>query len=406
MKILIISDYYEKELAPLFHSKLVQSYNRSGLLYEENIFNSFLELYGPANVKMVCVPTCGTFPNVSKQLFFKKYKSQNNSVIYVNYINLIYYRNVSRYIHLKNYIKHYLKEVEKDEPLYILSIQMHLPFMKIVRFIKKHHKNTYSCLNVWDFPDMMNNRNMGFFKKILKKINTDKVNSYVNDFDLFYYLCDGMKDRINSTNYFVSEGLISNKQINIIKEFKRNRKYKSDEFHIVYTGKLTTIDGVKDLVDAFVQIKDPYLILDIAGGGELADYIKDASKRDQRIIFYGLLEKEEVCKLQSKANLFVFPRLPEDYTNFSFPSKVIEYVIAGAPILSHDLKCFPIDLKNELILIQELNNANLKNDIERAIFKIRDDKFSPNYEKFINNNLSTSVAKRIIEMLNLTGGRK
>ena len=398
MKILLISDYYEGNAATYLNSKLKKSYNRSGLLYEENLFWGFVDKYGEKNVKMLSVPTSGTYPTVTKALFIPKFKSSVEGLNYIPFINLLYYRNISRTIHLKKELRVLLKDISPDENIYITAIQLHAPFMEAVKFIKKHHKKTYACINVWDFPDMMNNRNMGLIKSFLKRKNSHSIKGLLSNFDLMFYLCKQMSDKGGEIPFIVHEGIISKEQIDLVNIEKNNCK-KDGLFHVVYTGKFTIEDGVMDLVHSIVSINNEQIVLDIAGGGEIADLIIKVSEKCPRIRYHGVLCKSDVLKLQSKADLFVFPRLPEDYTSYSFPSKIIEYALAGAPILCHSLKCFPSDLKDSLIIMERNDNMNLRVEIEKAYKEINDGKYKVNYDEFIMRNMNSYVVADIIESL-------
>ena len=130
---------------------------------------------------------------------------------------------------------------------------------------------------------------------------------------------------------------------------------------ILYTGTLDKRYGIKNLLDTFSDIEEKNLELWICGEGNYKNSVIEASTRDNRIIYYGQLKHQAVMTLQRKATLLINPRLPDgEFTKFSFPSKIIEYMASGRPVIMHRLPgipeeyydhCFsPINSTNQALL--------------------------------------------------------
>ena len=135
--------------------------------------------------------------------------------------------------------------------------------------------------------------------------------------------------------------------------------------------------------------------MDIAGGGEIYEEMLQLLGNDNRIHYHGVLKREETLLLQQQADCFVVPRLAENYTSYSFPSKVIEYILTGKPIISHRLKCFGDNLDGVLTYIPEDGNENLSQSITKVLkggIEV-DEKKRLN---FIKRNLNVNVANEII----------
>ena len=202
-----------------------------------------------------------------------------------------------------------------------------------------------------------------------------------------FYLCEDMKEKVPGKEYIMHEGIYSKEQI---KKYKTDLEGEKKHFRIVYTGKLTIEDGVLDLIDAVKKIQRDNIVLKIAGGGGIESIVKEQIKDDSRIIYYGRLDSDEVRELQKRADLFVVPRLPEDYTRYSFPSKVVEYILTDAPILCHKLDCFGVQLNGVLTYIKEKDNSRLCENIIRII----DGENEMDLQKrnvFIKRNMNTNI---------------
>ena len=60
------------------------------------------------------------------------------------------------------------------------------------------------------------------------------------------------------------------------------------------------------------------------------------------IIYHGRVSNEQMLTIQKQVDLLVCPRCADDYTTkYTFPSKLLEYICAGVPVLSNRLSGIP-----------------------------------------------------------------
>ena len=240
----------------------------------------------------------------------------------------------------------------------------YLPFLKATYKLDKKIKTT---LIVTDLPEYYDLSEVSFIRRIARKINNHFIYKYMSRVDSFVLLTEQMKEKLNvgERPYIVIEG-ISNAEDN----YKANDiaiKKEINKKIILYTGTLHYKFGIKALLDGFNLIKKDNYELWICGSGEAVEYINECTKMDNRIKFYGYVTKEQVKRLQYQATILLNPRPNEgEYTKYSFPSKTIEYMASGKPVLMHKLDGIPDE-----------------------------------YDKYIyyfNKTDSESIAKRIIEV--------
>ena len=111
---------------------------------------------------------------------------------------------------------------------------------------------------------------------------------------------------------------------------------------ILYSGTLAKRYGVLNLLDAFSLIKNKEYRLWICGDGDGSGEINERAKNDSRIINFGQIPREEVLKRQQRATVLVNPRTSEgEFTKYSFPSKIMEYLASGTPCIMHRLAGIP-----------------------------------------------------------------
>lgn len=104
-----------------------------------------------------------------------------------------------------------------------------------------------------------------------------------------------------------------------------------------------------DLIKAFSLIKDQDLRLWIRGSGSTESKIREFILKDERISLIPQLSKKELLELEHKASLLVNPVSPrQEFTNYFFPSKTMDYLASGTPTMMHPLSCLPYEYKKYL----------------------------------------------------------
>ena len=104
---------------------------------------------------------------------------------------------------------------------------------------------------------------------------------------------------------------------------------------VVYAGSLRTSYGVDRLVDAVAGLTDPSATLEVYGNGELAGWVSKVAAEQTQIKGPRLLSREELLRAYRSADLLVQPRpRNQSFVPYSFPSKIIEYMASGTPVLT------------------------------------------------------------------------
>ena len=344
--IIYISSFLPKDIKEEIASKM-KNYNfNSADAFSRSFFSGFVENLGGAFSCINILPL-GVYPTFNRLKYFKGYKSYENGVC----INSISYSTIKGYIYysiFKNLYKELKRNIRRDTENVFIVYSINIPALKaIIEFKERFSPNSKIILIVPDLLEHMANTKLSRIKMKLMH----GVNDYFEKIDGYVLLTEFMKEKIHTDKPFcVIEGIYNNN------EDRKIYINNSDKKTIFYSGMLYVKYGVKNLIDAFTQIHDKNYRLQICGCGELEDYIKHIALTDNRIEFLGLIPREETLKLQSEADLLVNPRQPvEEFTKYSFPSKNIEYLVSGTPVLIYELDgipkeyynyCFHIDRKH------------------------------------------------------------
>lgn len=220
-----------------------------------------------------------------------------------------------------------------------------------------------------------------------------------NKIDKFILLTKAMEDLIPQAqnNSLVVEGIYSPSERIIPLKGTQERV-------LVYTGSLQEYVGIKDLVDAFCLTKNDKYKLIICGSGYCAAYIHEKALKDKRIEFRGVVSRKEALELQTNATALINPRKPsEDFTKYSFPSKTMEYLASGTPVIGYFLTGMPAEYKEHLFIPKNLTMESLANEIDVVLSlpdNILKDKADRARTFVLEKKTSKNQVKRILSFLN------
>jgi glycosyltransferase involved in cell wall biosynthesis len=106
-------------------------------------------------------------------------------------------------------------------------------------------------------------------------------------------------------------------------------------FDVVFAGGLEAVNGVEPMLDAISRIEgDGYRFI-FAGSGPLEDAVRRAAVEDPRIIYRGFLNLSELLPIYAQADVLINMRLTAKMrSRYFFPSKLMEFLASGTPVIS------------------------------------------------------------------------
>ena len=203
-----------------------------------------------------------------------------------------------------------------SEDFIIITDTLRLNLLKAAKKIAKQ----YDAKIVGMLTDNPFNLSTGspFIKKTL-------VNQ-ASDLDGYLSLTSGLVEIYNdNAPSYVFEGLV----------MEENEGKKDPIFNYFYFGgSLYERYGVKNLVDAFHNSNIKAKLV-IAGSGPLDSYIEQLANDDYRILYLSQLSKEKNIAYMRNSIANINPRpLDPKMDNESVPSKLLEYLSIGTPVIS------------------------------------------------------------------------
>lgn len=118
---------------------------------------------------------------------------------------------------------------------------------------------------------------------------------------------------------------------------------KAPEKIILYAGVLSdNYCGIRNVLEAFLRVRDPMARLHLYGGGDFEPELNDYLRKDARIQYFGWRSNEQIVKQEIEATLLINLRPAHaEFTKYSFPSKNVECMASGTPLLTTRLPGMP-----------------------------------------------------------------
>ena len=121
---------------------------------------------------------------------------------------------------------------------------------------------------------------------------------------------------------------------------------------IAHAGTLDRAYGIGQILDAFDTIAKPDAQLWLFGSGDMDDAIAERATADPRITHFGFLQRKDLFAQLSQASVLAVLRDPSaEFTRYSFPSKLFEYLATGSVVATTALPGIPEPYFDHLVRI-------------------------------------------------------
>ena len=337
------------------------------------------------HLKVITSPDIVSWPK--GPLLLKREENYEEDVILVSELNISFIKQFWTILSLTyeagKYIRNYNGKVAVIIPYMVFRHVFTLWLLK-----KIYPKKVYQICVV---PDIF------FPKKLVNRIMNAFTKRMASKFDAFILYTEKMSDflHIKKEQYEVIEGF---------REVPNRKPILSTDFNLVYAGSLNLNYGIGRLIEAMSFVNDPNIQLHLYGVGTAEKIIKEACTRDKRIVFHGKVSNAKATEAIYSASALINPRNANDgkYTDYSFPSKDIEYMATGIPTLLCKLPGMPRDYYDYFVDMQE----GLPKQIAQAIIHVKEmtveerESLGSAARNFISYRMdSAKQAARIVELI-------
>ena len=331
---MLIPEAYESEV----RKNAVGTMQDAANSLQWSIYSGLTKTLKNSPIRIFNILPIGSFPQYYKKSYIKSnYFSTKASDTNINigFCNLKLVRKYDQTRRIYRELSQWCHNSNIDQILIVYTINP--TYIKAISKLKGKYPNLKICAIVADLPNMVSlSSNKSLLKQAYEKHASKIAYKHLGNIDCFVLLTKYMADYLKIKQpYCVIEGISTE-----IQEITLPRKSK----HILYSGTLHKRFGIINLLNAFKKINDPEYRLYICGTGDSEKEILESSKEDPRIVYLGQIKRNDVLQLQQTMNAVINPRQNiEEFTKYSFPSKNLEYLSSGVPLIAYKLDGIPED---------------------------------------------------------------
>lgn len=278
----------------------------------------------------------------------------------------------------------------------ILNKILHLPINfafihNVLKDIKKNKKE-FDLVVVENNAMLVSPLAKLFPGKVVLHLHNDNVNNQIrggiktyHDCKRIYTVSDYIKSRVETVekgnkaiklfNGIDIESFRHTSDENIRKETREKYNIKEDEIVFIFSGRICEDKGVKELIQAFIEIKKKYVQakLLIVGASffsskKKTSYIKElvqlAQENQKDIIFTGYIDYKDMACVYSAADIQVVPSKFDD----PCPLTVIEGMVIGLPQIVSISGGIPEEVSDKNAI--KVNRENIVKELTQAMEKL------------------------------------
>lgn len=243
---------------------------------------------------------------------------------------------------------------------------------------------------VTDLPDMLGGSRFskGFANFVIRHCThyvflTEAMNGYLNPRNKPYVILEGhsdiaMRDRIPSMEKKLKPRVC------------------------LYAGGVSKQYGLQTLVEGFRAADIPNARLHIYGPGDYVEELETIAKEDSRVFYGGMLLNTQIVEKEQEATLLVNPRpTHEEFVKYSFPSKTMEYMASGTPVLTTVLPGMPKEYHPYVYLIEEETVDGVRKMLTQVLANSEEDLFRKGQaarEFILNQKNNVIQAKKLLDL--------
>ena len=289
----------------------------------------------------VAISTLPVNSTWTKQRFFKREEEIEDGItfVYPKFTNSVLLRNKTRKMNAFSEIKKY---ITKDSVL-ICDILNNSLSSVAIKCGKKYKVPVVGVVtDVPGFTSGARRKSYSFFRRLLSLLVERLNKRNMDKFDMYLFQTKDTNLVVNKKNkpFIIIEGQCDSNMSSVENTVELKEKPRV----VMYAGGIHKEFGIDLFVKAFINAKIDNCVLDIYGDGNYQNELVEIAKTNKDIHYYGRVANDVVVSKQTKATLLVNPRLSSElYVRYSFPSKTLESMASGTPLLTTKLPCIPED---------------------------------------------------------------
>ena len=173
-------------------------------------------------------------------------------------------------------------------------------------------------------------------------------------------------------------------------------------FKAVYAGTLIYYNGIREMLDAFALLPEEYE-LHIYGYGPLEKDVLEMAEKHKNIVFHGRFSPENTMEILSEYDLLLNPRIIDPtIESFTFPSKLVDYLLTGKSVLTTKFKTLPAAYYDFVYTLDEMRAECIAASVKsvfREAGEARQNKSRLALEYLKNHQTYAKIAEKLISFM-------
>lgn len=318
----------------------------------------------------------GVYPKCYRKMRIPSGMHDAGTIYELGCMNLPLLKQKMRQMRAKRAIMKWAEQSTENRTVLIYTI--YLPYLKAILAAKKHFPNLKAVVLVTDLPNQygLDSGRSGLLKQIETHLGNETL-QYASQMDAFILMTQAMSDvlQVGNRPAMIMEGIIQSQQptekvSDIIEEDVSHKPV------VLYTGTLEPDLGIGELVRAFQSYRKAELWL--CGTGSMQQAVAQAAEQTDNIRYFGAVAHQKALNMQQRADLLINPRRPDcAFTRYSFPSKTLEYMLSGTPVLCYRLEGIPQEYDAYLHYMDAAGGAEgITEQIDKLLFQLPKDELA------------------------------
>jgi glycosyltransferase involved in cell wall biosynthesis len=346
MKIIFFSRIFPGKFKNEINENILSGLYASGIVLQEKIISGIEEILGEQLILCNVLPV-GSYPKKYKKanVQFIKFSHTDNQKI-MDYNVGFNNNSIIKQFLLPQSIKECVFRIFKENPDIELAIFYSADFSFSSIYAMLNSRGIKIVVIIPDLPKFNNVGKQSFVMVVYQRIIDVIFRKRLNYADGLVLLTRQTVNYLNWRKAFVIVEGIADENNTI-----RNKSVLLQKKYILYTGTTHACYGIKNVIEAFLNLNDDQYSFVICGSGDSDNYLNKIAKIHKNIIYMGVQTRETVVALQKNAVALINPRQNTGkFTKYSFPSKTMEYLSSGNPVIAYQLDGMPTEYLDYIII--------------------------------------------------------
>jgi glycosyltransferase involved in cell wall biosynthesis len=173
---------------------------------------------------------------------------------------------------------------------------------------------------------------------------------------------------------------------------------------VVFSGTHVESNGVTELINGWKMASVSDWQLHITGFGGLTEELRKMAAKDPSIMFHGMISREELVSLLCSAKICINPHAVSQIPGNVFAFKIIEYLAAGAHVVTTPMGNLEPDLEAGITYMNDNSPPTIAATLQRVIRDRSYERTAPHAA--VQNYGPTAVSKsldRLVRQVTNTG---